>query len=115
MSCRRSFPPHAKEARTFAELYAAYRLLWPDVNADADRLLQLAHKVADGFPDVELWGFLEQCLKHTMKSYDPSRGGFDRLFQRNLSEYLAKGSARAAATRKRVRQGEHRYAADREE
>jgi hypothetical protein len=99
MPCHK-YPPHARGARTFAELYAAYRLTWPaaeaDAEADADHLLRLAHKVAAKFPDIELWDPLEECLQHTMRHYEPDKGRFDKLFQRNLRELLRKKSARAA-------------------
>jgi hypothetical protein len=117
-----AYPSYARNARTFAELFRDYSMDWPlpsFVDASlppwggdkeyAEHLLGRAKHVASQFPEADLWDeHLEETLRQSMQAYDPQKGKFDRLFERNLLRRLrrerARNSERAARERAQAKE-----------
>ncbi|MCE9566176.1 MAG: hypothetical protein K8U57_29490 [Planctomycetes bacterium] len=66
--------------------------------------------MATEFPNIEVWDHLEKALRHSLRWYNPTRGTYDKLFEKTLRERLEKAEARAAITKRRRQNAEAEYA-----
>jgi hypothetical protein len=112
-----------REVWTFANLFDSFMQEWPEVIAEmradthgyAAHLFRLAEVETSKYTNADVWEHLDRVLRHTMKWYEPKKGPFDKLFERNLREHLRKVAARAAQKARRRTEGERQALANRPE